>query len=356
MYHLAQVSELHSLKDKKVIVRIDTDVDIKDGKITDDTRLISSLDTIGYLLGKGAIVILVGHLGRPTRQFEGAASRIDKEFSLKPIASWFEGKFKGNLQEVVFDYFSGWKINENLFLLENIRFYKEEEENDKKFAKELATLADYFVNEAFAVSHRNHSSISGITSFLPSYAGIHLGKEVLTLNHIMEDPKRPLVVLIGGAKIETKLPMVERMHHVADFVLVGGEIAEQDKVLIKVQHEKISGQKSIVFVADVKESKKDVTDKSVENFEQVMLVAKTIVWNGPIGLIGDKKEYEEGTKKIAHAIAESSAYKVVGGGDTLAYLKQENLLSKFDFVSTGGGAMLEFLSGKKLPGITPLLK
>ncbi|OGH11192.1 MAG: hypothetical protein A2857_04295 [Candidatus Levybacteria bacterium RIFCSPHIGHO2_01_FULL_36_15] len=358
---LSTINSMPHLKDKKVIVRIDSDVDIKDGKITDDTRLVSCLETIDYLIQKGSTVVLVGHLGRPEKQYEvlDFPSTIPvylKKFSLEPVALWFEEKFKGNLQDIKYDSFSGWKITDNLFLLENIRFYKGEEENDARFAASLAKIADFYVNEAFAVSHRKNASVSGVTHFLPSFAGLHLDQEISILTRIMENPKRPLVVLIGGAKIETKLPMVEQMHHIADYVLVGGEIAEQDKVLIKVQHEKIGGQKSMVFVADVKDNLKDVTPKSVENFEQVINIAQTIVWNGPIGEIGEDKKNEEGTKKIAQAIASSHAYKIVGGGDTLAFLSKENLLSKFDFVSTGGGAMLEFLSGKKLPGITPLLK
>ena len=161
------------------------------------------------------------------------------------------------------------------------------------------------------------------------------------------------VVLIGGAKIETKLPMVEKMHHVADYVLVGGKIAEEVKTLIKIQHEKISGHKSVVLVADNVEAGDDITPKDTENFIQIFQLAKTIVWNGPVGKMGNP-ETEKNSLKIGRAIAESKAYTVVGGGDSLALLKQHNLLDKFSFVSTGGGAMLEFLSGKNLPGIKVL--
>ena len=208
-----------------------------------------------------------------------------------------------------------------------------------------------------------------MTKFLSSYSGLHLAKEVSELSKILNNPlpgqrpsgpaaRRPLAVLIGGAKIETKLPLVSKMHHVADYVLVGGEIAEQTRVLIKVKHEEIKGPKSAVLVADLREDGFDITPKSIENFKQILGLAATIVWNGPVGMINfsDKIDSEQGTRELAEFIVSTKAYKVVGGGDTLAYLRRINLLDNFDFVSTGGGAMLEFLSGHKLPGLTPLEK
>lgn len=371
-----KLSEITTFTGKKVLVRIDTDVDIENNKIVDDTRLKSAQATINYLRKKKANVIIVGHLGRPEEKFpvsgfQFPVSEKNKKFSLEIVAKWFKDKYNGGLIKTKAGDFYGWRIKPNLCLLENIRFYEGEEDpslrSGQVLVEKLAGLADMYVNEAFAVSHRHNASIDAITKHLPSYAGFHLVREIEVLSKIIENPKRPLVVLIGGAKIETKLPMVEKMHRIADYVLVGGEIAEQDKVLIKVQHEKISGQKSVVLVADVKENSKDITDKSVENFEQIVDIAGTIVWNGPVGLINSEfrvqnlelrkeEDSERGTRELAKAIANSKAYKVVGGGDTLAFLRRLNLLSKFDFVSTGGGAMLEFLSGKKLPGIVPLLK
>ncbi|MFI5265634.1 MAG: phosphoglycerate kinase [Candidatus Levyibacteriota bacterium] len=337
------VSHLHDLKNKKVLVRIDSDVCIENGRILDDTRLDSSLETIRHIQSSGGIVILLGHSGRPDGK---AVSR----FTLEPVAKWYAQKLQGKIEPVRLREFSGWKISDNLFLLENLRFYKGEEENDPEFTKQIASLGNMYVNEAFAVSHRNHASITGLAKLLPSYAGLHLQKEIEALSKILKNPERPLVVLIGGAKIETKLPIVEKMHHVADYVLVGGKIAEETRALIKVQHEKITGKKSVVLIADNIPAGDDITLKDTENFIQIIGLAKTIVWNGPMGKMGNPKT-EENTIKIARAVVNSHAYSVIGGGDSLALLKQHNLLDKFSFVSTGGGAMLEFLSGKELPGI-----
>jgi len=351
MVKLKVISSLHSLSGKTVILRIDSDVDLKDGKIIDDTRLVASLDTIKLILDLSGEINLIGHLGRP----EG----VDEKLTLYPIAMWFahqSRKYNPNfkLEEINIGKLAGWKVGDHINLIENIRFFPEEEKNNPEFARELALLGDIYVDDAFAVSHRDHASISGITKYLPSYAGLHLEKEVKVLTEILDNPKRPLAVLIGGAKIETKLPMVEKMHHVADYVLVGGEIAEQDRVLIKVQHEKLTGQKSAVIVSEASENGNDIDQKSVENFCQILGLAATIVWNGPVGVIDKDEKDEKGTKELAEFIVKQKSYKVVGGGDTLAYLARLNLLDKFDFVSTGGGAMLEFLSGKKLPGIAAL--
>lgn len=346
MGKLKSVKSLYTVSKKTVILRVDSDVDLTGERITDDTRLAASIPTLNLLLAKGADVNIIGHLGRPDGE--------DEKFTLKPVAEWFSKQLKGRVEETQIGKLKAWKISEKVHLIENIRFYKEEEENDKDFSRELALLGDIYVNDAFAVSHREHASIVGITKFLHSYAGLHLLKEIEELSKILENPKRPLAVLIGGAKIETKLPMVEKMHHVADYVLVGGEIAEQTRVLIKVQHEKIPGHKSAVIVSDSTEDGSDIDSKSIENFCQILGLASTIVWNGPVGITGHGEKSEKGTKALGEFIAKSNAYKIVGGGDTLAYLREHNLLSKFDFVSTGGGAMLEFLSGKKLPGIEAL--
>lgn len=346
---LQTVTHIPHIAGKKILVRIDSDVDIVDGVIQDDTRLLSSLDTVQHILDKGGKVILIGHLGRP----DGVAK---KELSLEPVAKWYAKKFDGTIQETEIHTFKGWNITENISLIENIRYFINEEENDSYLGRQLATCGDYYVNEAFAVSHRAHASTEAVTHFIPSFAGLHLAHEVHELSSVMQNPARPLVVLIGGAKIETKLPMVETMHHLADFVLVGGEIADQIKVLLKVQHEKKSPKRSILLVADLIDSGFDITEKSTENFIQVLNHAQTVVWNGPVGLTGKGSETEQGTRKIAHALAQSSAHTIVGGGDTLVFLQKEKLLDKFNFVSTGGGAMLEFLAGVKLPALKRLYR
>lgn len=337
----------HPPKNKRVLVRIDSDVDIEDGKILDDTRLLSALETIRLLLSHKNQVILIGHLGRP--------DGIDSNLTLAPAAHWFGRVLKTHVSGST-ELFGGWHIGPHLRLLENIRFFSEEEENDKSFSKELASLGDVFVNEAFAVAHRAHASNVGITAFLPAFAGLHFEQEVRVLTSVLEHPKRPLAVVIGGAKIETKLPMVEKMHTVADFVLVGGEVAAHTKELIQVQHEQVTNKRSIVLVGDLIESGLDITQQSAENFCEVLDTAKTIVWNGPVGQTGKDPVTEQATRIIAHTVANSHAYTIVGGGDTLSYLKQHRLLDKFSFVSVGGGAMLEFLAGKELPAISVLLK
>ncbi|MCL6096224.1 MAG: phosphoglycerate kinase [Patescibacteria group bacterium] len=359
IYDLRSVKDA-DVKNKTVFLRADLDIPLKDFKVIDDTRLSAWFPTLEYLLSQEAKVIIAGHLGRP----EGK----DDKLSLKPVAEWASKRFKiydppaiaskalrAGLRFKNFGGFEGWEISENIALLENLRFYKEEEENDKEFSKNLAGLAEIYVNDAFASSHRVHASIVGVTKYLPSFAGLRLEKEIGQLSKILNDPKRPLVVIIGGAKIETKLPLVEKMHHFADYVLVGGEIAENDKLLLRVQHEKITGRKSSLLIADLTENEKDITVKSAENFLQIAQNCQTIVWNGPMGLIEDEK-YQNGTNILAEGLAETSCYKVVGGGDTLGFLKKKNLFDKFSFASIGGGAMLEFLAGVKLPGLEALRK
>ena len=198
----------------------------------------------------------------------GRPQGIDEKFSLKKISLWVKKELElhNELEEVDLDGFKAFKITGNVFLLENLRFYKEEEDGNEDFAKNLASLAQIYVNDAFASSHRTHASIVGITKYLPSFAGLRLEKEVEVLSEILEKPKRPLCVIIGGAKIETKLPLVEKMHGFSDYVLVGGEIAENDKVLLKVQHEKIEGKKSALLVADLTERFKRYNHKICRKF------------------------------------------------------------------------------------------
>lgn len=332
-----------NLKGKRVFVRADLDVPLSEFRvIEDETRLVAGMPTIQYLLEKGARVIVGGHLGRP-RGF-------DKNLSLEPVAKWFSIKYKVlSIKYKKLEDFDGWEIGENLFLLENLRFYEGEEKNDPEFAQKLAKLADIYVNDAFAMCHRNHASIVGVPSLLSHYAGLRLQKEVEELSNILEKPKRPLVVIIGGQKIETKLPLIEKMEKFADFVLVGGKIAQEAKKVKANLNKK-------VIVADSNQEGTDITEESLNQFLSVIKNAKTIVWNGPLGRIGAQKvDSERGTKELAKAIAQSSAYKVIGGGDTTEFVKRIGLFDKFDFVSTGGGAMLTFLSGEKLPGLEALI-
>lgn len=343
MINLKKVQDA-DVEGKTVLLRADLDVPISNGEVEEASRLESLLPTLEYLTEQKAQVIIAGHLGRP----EGK----DEKLSLRVIADWFSKKLVKEFKETKLENFTAFEIGANITLLENLRFYKEEEENDDEFAKKLTSLAEVYVNDAFAVSHRAHASIVGVTKYLPSFAGLRLQKEVEELSKVLESPGRPLTIIIGGAKIETKLPLVEKMHHFADYVLVGGEIAEHDKELAKVAHEKLAGKKSILLVADLTSDLEDITEVSIQNFTQVIKSSKTIVWNGPMGEF--EKGFGIGTREIAKAVAASSAHTIVGGGETIEFLKKEGLLDKFKFVSTGGGAMLEFLAGVKLPGLEAL--
>ncbi len=360
MADVRSILDERNFMDKTVVLRIDSDVDVPEGGVPrSEKRLEAATESIDYIIGHGGKVILVGHFKRPDKEFQISNFKFPisnelKRLSLKPVAEWFAKRYGGKLEEAEIDGFPAWKITDNISLLENIRFYEGEEANDSEFSKKLASLGDMFVNEAFAVSHRKHASVYGITHYLPSYAGKHFMTEIEVLTKVMTDPDRPLVIIIGGAKIETKLPMVDAMHKIADYILVGGEVAAHTKELIKVMHEKIEGEKAAIIVADLNDNGLNITPISVENFIQVIQEGKTIVWNGPVGQTDHAPEDEESSLKLAHAIAETSAYSIIGGGDTASFLGKHHLLGKFDFISTGGGAMLEFLSGNKLPGIEAL--
>lgn len=342
---------------KRVFLRSDLDVPLsQQSTIEDDTRLRYGLPTVEHLLKNGATVIVSGHLGRP--------KGVDKNLSLELVAKWLSDRLKFNdLRFRKLGDFDGWEISANLTLLENLRFHEEEEKNDLEFAKKLASLADIYINDAFSVVHRDHASVVGIAKLLPHFAGLRLQKEVEVLSSILESPKGPLVIIIGGVKMETKLPVITNLSRAADHILVGGKIAQEAKNLPQN-----------VLVANLTPDGFDITSESVAKFIEIIQEAKTIVWNGPLGMINSKFEIrpfgsaqgknsklgemdtEKGTREVAEAIAKSSAYKVVGGGDTLGYLQRLGIIDKFDFVSTGGGAMLAFLSGEKLPGLEALLR
>jgi len=293
---------------KKVLVRCDFD----------GARLEENLPAVKYLLDNGAKkIILMGHLGRP----EG---RVVEDLKLAPV----EKRFRELLD------------SKNIIFLENLRFDKREEENDAGFAKELAGLGDFYVNEAFASSHRQHASIVGIPKFLPHCAGFHFASEVENLSKILENPKRPLVFVIGGDKLETKLPLVVELAHFANSVLVGGALTQNMNI-------------NNVLFAKPTDDGFDISDDSIMKFGEIIKKAGTAVWNGPMGKFEDEK-WEMGTRKIAEAIAGCGGFRVVGGGDTISALKKFNLIDKMDYVSTGGGAMLEFLAKGTLPGIEAL--
>ena len=348
MINLPDIRSIN-ISNKKVFLRLDLDAPRSEHGISDTTRIDAGFPTLEYLLNNDCEVIIGSHLGRP----EG----VDKGLSLAGIGSTLRARLEVSneqFREENFKGFDAFKIGDKVLLLENLRFYKEEELNDPEFSQKLASLADIYVNEAFAVSHRDHASITGVPKLLPHFAGFRLQKEIEELSKVLDNPTRPLVVVIGGAKIETKLPLVNKMIGFADRVLVGGEIAEEFK--IKNAELRIDGGN--VQLADLNDEKTDITGESIQKFTEIINSAKTVVWNGPMGEISKEVNKsllsEVGTLEIAVAISKSSAHSIVGGGDTIGFLNKQGLLHKFSFVSMGGGAMLAFLSGEKLPGIEAL--
>lgn len=313
--------------------------------ITDDTRLKDIWATIEFLLSKNCQVILAGHLGRP----EG---KVVPELSSRPVAQYLANLTNSaNLEDVDLGFIKGFKVSEKLTVLENLRFYPGEEANDPEFASRLAELADVYVNEAFAANGGEHASIVGVPKFLPHFAGLRLAKEIKVLSEVLENPKRPLVVIIGGAKLETKIPLIKKMAEIADCVIVGGKLLTQ----VIVGSDLMKDPK--VKFLRLTENEKDVTLESIDRAlagEQASGLAGTIVWNGPVGQI-EEYNYQVGTRRIAELVAASPAFKIVGGGDTVGFLDKLGLSSKFDWVCSGGGSMLKFLAGEKLPGVEALI-
>jgi phosphoglycerate kinase len=356
LYNLKSVKDAQ-VAGQTVLLRADLDVPIENAQIKDDSRLTAWFTTLQYLLEMQAKVIIVGHLGRPKKQFsifnsQFSISDVEQEFSLKPVAEWIAAKLQSQVSETQIGDFKAWKLNDNVSVLENIRFYEEEEKNDPEFAKKLASIAQIFVNDAFATAHRAHASTEGVAHFIPSFAGFRVLEETQVLSKVLENPDRPLGVIIGGAKIETKLPLVEKMHAFADAVLVGGTIMGNESI-IKDVAAKPTERNCVLLTAEPIEDKMDTTTESMGKFITALQGMKTIVWNGPMGKIEDE-QYQNGTLVLAEGITKIPAYTVLGGGDTIGFLKKKGLLDKFSFASVGGGAMLEFLSGERLPGLEAL--
>jgi len=372
------------VKNKQVLLRVDYNVDLdRSGKIISDFRLRASLPTINFLLkNKAKKIIIISHLGRP----EGK----NKKLSLLPITKHLEKLLN---QKIIFiDDCVGKKVKEiietseeKIFVLENLRFYKEEEKNDKNFAKQLAQLAEIYVNDAFGVCHRLNASVGAITDFLPSYGGLLLEKEVKNLQKLKKNIKHPFGVVLGGAKISTKLPIINEFLDIADYILLGGGLAntvwkawgfevgnsliEKEKI---AEAKKLGSRKAelilpgdFIVASSFKSSKGklkeieninkkdiivDIGETSTKVFCQLIKSAKTILWNGPMGY-WENKNFQTATIKIAKAIAQNKNFTVVGGGETLIVIEQLKLIDKYSFVSTGGGAMLEFLAKDNLPAL-----
>jgi 3-phosphoglycerate kinase len=334
-------------KNKRVLLRTDYNVPIEDEKILDNWRIRASLPTIEHILKQDrSKIVIISHLGRP----EG---KPDPQFSLEPIAKKLGEIMK---KEIIFikDILSkeGDEIIQSLndgqiALAENLRFYPQEEAGDEKFAIDLCHHFGVYVNDAFSASHRAHASISQIPRFKPSCAGLLMEEEISELSKALKPSKRPAIAIIGGAKIETKMPVIKNMAANYDAVLVGGKIA------VEAQEQKATFSENVILPDDYLDENLDIGAKTIEKYKMAISSASFVVWNGPMGKFEEKK-YADGTKKILEAIAGADAWKIAGGGETLEFIHKQNLAEKFDFLSSGGGAMLEFLSGIELPGIQAL--
>lgn len=383
---IASLKQIKNLKNKRILVRVDFNVPLQKGKVKDDSRIRASLPTIQYLLKKKAKVILITHIGRP----EG---KVVPELSVKPVAQVL-GRMLKKKVEVISDIQSD-KLGKlqpgEVGMIENIRFFPGEEKNDSAFAKELSSLADMFVLDGFAVAHRESPSVSGVQKYLPSYVGLLLQKEIEGLDAALQKSKHPAIFIIGGAKIETKLPVIKNIVKIADAVLIGGAIfntylkakkygvgaslvdeGASEKSLRIFSHKKVFVPQDVI-VGDKKGKKVrvvaiekvahaicspeemilDIGPETVKQYEKSIAKAKTLVWNGAMGFF-EVPVYANGTYEIVRALVTKSkkgAYTLVGGGESIEILEQMGVKKKITFVSTGGGAMLEYISGKKLPGI-----
>ena len=391
----ATVRELTNLKGSRVFLRSDLNVPLdREGKILDETRIVASLPTMQYLLDRGARVILCAHLGRPR-------TKEDKQFSLLPVYARLKEllpNFKIKMAtdcvgpEVEKDV--GKLKDGEVLLLENIRFYKEESANDLEFARKLADLADYYVNDAFGAAHRAHASTAGIAGFMPAVAGFLMEKELKILGEAISKPRRPLTVILGGKKVSDKIGVINGLLEIANTILIGGgmaytfakaaggqignSIVDEDSLEYCTSVRKLAKEKGVtmVFPSDTIAADKfspdahtmqcltnaipdgweglDIGEATVGEFKKHIAGSGTIIWNGPLGVYEFEK-FAGGTKQIAMAVLESGAITIIGGGDAAAAVTRLGLSERFTHISTGGGASLEFLEGKVLPGVHALI-
>ena len=374
------------LKGKRVLIRADLNVPLKDGKVASDKRIMATLPTIKLALEKGAKVMVISHLGRPE---EGVYA---EEFSLKPVADYIATKLSGVSVRLEKDYLDGCDVKEGeLVVLENCRFNKGEKKNAEDLSKKYAALCDVFVMDAFGTAHRAQATTYGVAQFAPvACAGPLLAAELEALGKAMDNPARPMVAIVGGSKVSTKLPVLNSLLKVCDQLIVGGGIANTflaaaghkvgkslcENDLIDTAKE-LAAKTQIPEFVDVVVGKefdektpavtkdlKDVADddmifdlgpKSMANINEVIKNAKTILWNGPVGVF-EFDQFAAGTKSMADAIANSDAFSVAGGGDTINSIQKFGVTDKISYISTGGGAFLEFVEGKKLPAVEILEK
>jgi phosphoglycerate kinase len=378
------------LKSRRVLVRVDFNVPLDEGVVTDDMRILAALPTLSYLIEQEAGIILCSHLGRPK-------GKVVPTLSLRPVAERLStllekpvGFVNDCIGPEVRDAVEGLKPGE-LLLLENTRFHPQERANDPDFAAELASLADVFVNDAFGSAHRAHASTEGVTHFLPSVAGFLMEKELLYLGEALEEPEHPFIAILGGVKILDKIGAVERLLNLADRLLIGGAMAstfltangndlgesliEQQALetadelikraggrlllptdLVAADAFAADAAKKVVAVSDFPSGwhAMDIGPETVANFKKGLLGARLVVWNGPMGVF-EFAPFAAGTTAVAKAVAGCGAMTIVGGGDSAAAVRQAGLVDQIDHVSTGGGASLEFIEGKTLPGVAALI-
>ena len=380
------------VKGKRVFCRVDFNVPMQDGVITDDTRVRAAIPTIQYLVEQGAKVILASHMGRPKGE-------VKEELRLTPVAkklSELLGKEVAKADEAYGEAVKAQieKMNDgDVLLLENVRFYPGEEKNDPELAKEFASLADIFVNDAFGAAHRAHASTEGIAKYIPAVSGFLMQKELDVLGKAMSNPERPFTAIIGGAKVKDKIGVIENLLDKVDNLIIGGGLAntftkaegyeigtsllEEDKIELAKSFMKQAEEKGVKFYTPIDaviapkfgedvESKVvdidsipsdwmslDIGPKTAALYADVIKNSKLVIWNGPMGVF-EIDQFANGTKTVAEALANSDAYSVVGGGDSAAAAEKFNLADKMSHISTGGGASLEFIEGKQLPGVVAL--
>ena len=383
------------LKNKKVLVRCDFNVPLDENQnITDNRRIVAAIPTIKYLVEQGCKVILCSHLGRPKGEFK-------KEFSLAPVAKELSRLLEKEvkLAEDIIGQ-SAHKLTENMkegeiILLENVRFHREETDNDPEFSKKLADLAEIFVNDAFGTAHRAHASTEGVAHYLPAVCGFLIEKEINFLGNALENAERPFVAILGGSKVSDKIGVIDSLLEKVDTLMIGGGMAytffkaqgyevgkslcELDKLDLAKELMEKAKSKGVKFILPIdnkvgKEFSKDTESKTVKSteipadwegfdigaetiklFSEEVKNAKTVIWNGPVGVF-EFEQFAIGTNAIAKVLSEIDATTIIGGGDSAAAIEKAGLSSKVTHVSTGGGASLEFLEGKKLPGIECLME
>lgn len=381
------------LNGKRVFCRVDFNVPLQNGNVTDDTRIRAALPTIQYLMEKGAKIILASHLGRPK-------GKVVEELRLTPVAKRLSELLKKDIRKSNEAYGEIAKAevdklnNGDIVLLENVRFYPGEEKNDPELARSFADLADVFVNDAFGAAHRAHASTEGIAQFLPAVAGFLMEKELEVLGKALSNPERPFTAIIGGAKVKDKIGVIDNLLDKVDNLIIGGGLAytfvkangyevgksllEEDKIELAKSFMEKAKQKNVKFYIPVdvvvaddfsdSANKKvvsideipsdwealDIGPKTIETYREVIKQSKLVIWNGPMGVF-ELESFANGTKGVANALAEStSTYSVIGGGDSAAAVEKFELADKMSHISTGGGASLEFMEGKILPGVAAL--